>query len=344
MLKRLKYVSGDYREAVDVREAQGSAGRQPAPAVLPRHPAEPVRRRRAGPGRAGINKGARVVVEKPFGRDLASAEELNAILHNVLPRERDLPHRPLPREGGGREPARVPLRQLVARAGLEPPLHRLACRSRWPRRSVSRAAASSTKSVGALRDVVQNHLLQVWRCWRMDPPVGADAERCGDEKVKLFKQVRAGRPGRVGARAVPRLRRRRRASRPAPTSRPSSPSASGSTRGAGPACRCCIRTGKALAATATEAVVEFKAPPRLFFKQPGMPMPDPNHLRFRLGKNDGITLHLQAKAPGEKMVTRQVDLAGELRAGVRRPPRGLRAAHRRRDRRRSDRDSAARTA
>ena len=39
-----------------------------------------------------------------------------------------------------------------------------------------------------------------------------------------------------------------------------------------------------------------------------MPMPDPNHLRFRLGKNDGITLHLQAKAPGEKMVTRQVDL------------------------------------
>ena len=69
-----------------------------------------------------------------------------------------------------------------------------------------------------------------------------------------------------------------------------------------------IRTGKALAGTALEAVVEFKPPPRLFFKQAGMPMPDPNHLRFRLGKNDGITLHLQAKTPGEKMVTRQVDL------------------------------------
>jgi glucose-6-phosphate 1-dehydrogenase len=69
-----------------------------------------------------------------------------------------------------------------------------------------------------------------------------------------------------------------------------------------------IRTGKSLAGTALEAVVEFKPPPRLFFKQAGMPMPDPNHLRFRLGKNDGITLHLQAKTPGEKMVTRQVDL------------------------------------
>ena len=69
-----------------------------------------------------------------------------------------------------------------------------------------------------------------------------------------------------------------------------------------------IRTGKALAGTALEAVIEFKRPPRLFFKQPGTPLPDPNHLRFRLGKNDGITMHLQAKAPGERMVTKQVDL------------------------------------
>jgi glucose-6-phosphate 1-dehydrogenase len=60
--------------------------------------------------------------------------------------------------------------------------------------------------------------------------------------------------------------------------------------------------------TALEAVIEFKRPPRLFFKQPGTPLPDPNHLRFRLGKNDGITMHLQAKAPGERMVTKQVDL------------------------------------
>ncbi len=87
-----------------------------------------------------------------------------------------------------------------------------------------------------------------------------------------------------------------------------------------------IRTGKALAGTALEAVIEFKRPPRLFFKQPGTPLPDPNHLRFRLGKNDGITLHLQAKAPGERHGDQAGRPAGQLRPGVRRATGGLRTA------------------
>ncbi len=87
-----------------------------------------------------------------------------------------------------------------------------------------------------------------------------------------------------------------------------------------------IRTGKALAGTALEAVIEFKPPPRLFFKQAGMPMPDPNHLRFRLGKNDGITLHLQAKAPGERHGHEAGRPAGQLRPGLRRAAGGLRTA------------------
>jgi len=69
-----------------------------------------------------------------------------------------------------------------------------------------------------------------------------------------------------------------------------------------------IRTGKRLAATATEAVVEFHAPPRLLFADPDIPPPHPNHIRFRLGKDDGVTMHMHAKVPGDRLVSRPVDL------------------------------------
>ena len=69
-----------------------------------------------------------------------------------------------------------------------------------------------------------------------------------------------------------------------------------------------IRTGKHLPVTSTEAIVEFNAPPRLLFSPPGARPPHPNHLRFRLGKDDGVMLHLQTKAPGEELSSRPVDL------------------------------------
>ncbi len=60
--------------------------------------------------------------------------------------------------------------------------------------------------------------------------------------------------------------------------------------------------------TATEAIVEFKAPPRLLFSNAGNRHPEPNYLRFRLGSDDGIMLHLQAKSPGDELATRPVNL------------------------------------
>jgi glucose-6-phosphate 1-dehydrogenase len=68
-----------------------------------------------------------------------------------------------------------------------------------------------------------------------------------------------------------------------------------------------IRAGKALPVTALEAVVEFHAPPRLLFSPEGC-QPHPNHLRFRLGRGDGVTLRMQAKEPGEHLTSRGVDL------------------------------------
>ena len=93
---------------------------------------------------AGLTDDARVVVEKPFGHDLASARALNDEVHAAPRRVAAVPHRPLPREDG---PARDPLpalRQHDARADLEPQLRRRRCRSRWPRTSASRTAATST--------------------------------------------------------------------------------------------------------------------------------------------------------------------------------------------------------
>ena len=112
---------------------------------------------------SGCAEDARIVVEKPFGRDLASARELNATLHRYFPEDRDLPHRPLPGQGAGAEPALLPLRQHLPRAHLEPRPTSTTCRSRWPRTSASPAAARFYEETGAIRDVVQNHLLQVRR-------------------------------------------------------------------------------------------------------------------------------------------------------------------------------------
>jgi glucose-6-phosphate 1-dehydrogenase len=69
-----------------------------------------------------------------------------------------------------------------------------------------------------------------------------------------------------------------------------------------------IRTGKHLPVTATEAIVEFSSPPQLLFTPQGAQAPHPNHLRFRLGKEDGVMLHLQTKAPGDDLRSRPVDL------------------------------------
>jgi glucose-6-phosphate 1-dehydrogenase len=69
-----------------------------------------------------------------------------------------------------------------------------------------------------------------------------------------------------------------------------------------------IRTGKAMPVTATEAVVQFKAPPRMLFSRADDRSPAPNELRFRLGADDGILLHIQTKAPGDELTTKAVNL------------------------------------
>ena len=144
----------------------------------------------------GLTDGARVVVEKPFGRDRRPARELNECLHRAFPENVDLPDRPLPRQGVGREPARVPLRQLDARAGLEPQLHLQhpdhdgrGVRRRQPRQVLRerRGAARRRPEPPAADRRLAGHGAAGRR--------RRDALR--DEKVKLFKQIRTIDPNDV---------------------------------------------------------------------------------------------------------------------------------------------------
>ena len=253
-----------------------------------------------------LQEGARVVVEKPFGRDRASAQELNDILH------RELPERDIFRIDHflGKESVENLLVFRFANSMLEPV---------WNRNFISCVQITMAEefgvdgrgrfyeTVGALRDVVQNHLLQVVALLAMEPPAGADEGALRDERSKLFRQVRTVEPADV-------VRGQYRGYLDEEGVDPKSDVETyvalkleiDSWRWAG--VPWLIRTGKHLPVTATEAVVEFNAPPRLLFSPPGSRPPHPNHLRFRLGKDDGVMLHLQTKAPGDELSSRPVDL------------------------------------
>jgi glucose-6-phosphate 1-dehydrogenase len=161
-------------------------------------------------------------------------------------------------------------------------------------------------SVGALKDVVQNHLLQMVSLLAMEPPVAMEVESVRDERMKVMRSIRPFRPADL-------VRGQYVGYRDEPGVVPDSDTETfvavrleiDSWRWAGVPFS--LRAGKALAETITEAVVEFKAPPRLLFSDAEHP-PEPNRLSFRMNPDDTITLEMQAKRPGEAWVSGPVDL------------------------------------
>ncbi len=301
---RLQYVSGDYRNEEThnrLREALGDAARPLYYLAIPPSEFEPVAQALV---KSRCAKDARVIIEKPFGRNLASAQQLNRVLQRCFPESAifRIDHYL------GKEPVQNLLYFRFANSFLE----RI-----WNRNYVERVEITMGESfgvegrgrlyeeVGAIRDVVQNHMLQVMVLLAMDPPVGSDPETMRDEKIRVFRAMRPLTPVDV---VRGQYRGYRAEEGVAPDSEVETFAAVrlhiDSWRWAG--VPFCIRAGKQLPVTATEVLVVLKRPPQTVFDEvkPGRS----NYFHFRLSPNVFIALGARAKVPGEAMVGEEVKL------------------------------------
>ncbi|PAP79873.1 glucose-6-phosphate dehydrogenase [Rubrivirga sp. SAORIC476] len=245
----------------------------------------------------------RLVIEKPFGHDLASARELNAIVHEHFPE--DVVYRI--DHYLGKETVQNLLVFRFANAFFE---------SAWTRQDVERVEITVAETndaagragyfdgVGTLRDMIQNHLTQLFALTAMDPPARLDAEGIRSEKIKVLRSTRTARPDAVilGQYA----------------SGPDDPEGYADHEGVAEGSRTetfatvrlqldnwrwqgvpfILRTGKRMPARVSEIAVVFRRPPVTLFQTSGGCDPTPNVLRLRLQPDEGFRLSFDVKTPG----------------------------------------------
>jgi glucose-6-phosphate 1-dehydrogenase len=290
LLQLLHYIDGDYESPATFSALRTQLGEARRPAHYLAIPPSLFATVVNALERSGCATGARIIVEKPFGQDLASAEALNATLHSVFPEPSifRIDHYL------GKEAVQNLLYYRFTNTFLEPIWNRTYVDSVQITMAEDFGVAGRGKfyeETGAIRDVVQNHLLQVVALLAMEPPISLYPESIHDEQVKVFRMIPPIKPSHL---VRGQFRGYRKETGVAPESTVETYAALrfelDSWRWAG--VPFLIRAGKCLKLTATEVLVTLKRPPlaRLIAEK--------NYHRFRLGPDISLATGVRVKRPG----------------------------------------------